>query len=254
MGVQGMLTFYSHFIYITNILSPSPQPSTCSPPWKMRQHATPRLPQLTQPVPPPTNTSPQPKHQNMPTRTGSSVPSSLPHLEHQNASLWTCSGVQTLLSTTWTPRVTFFVSGMIFHTPPPPIYSLMPQQITMIEESGRAYMVHPHVPLPFPPLSPFLSSQNTRTILCGLILVFGHIPSSLPCLEHYNMSVWACSGALEHQNKPTQACSIALAPPLPHLKHQNEPTQAHLYSLCLVFTFLVNFYISIVLFFVFNFM
>ena len=39
---------------------------------------------------------------------------------------------------------------------------------------------------------------NTRTSPCGLVLVLGHVLSTLLCLEHHNVPVWACSGAQAH--------------------------------------------------------
>ena len=112
-------------------------------------------------------------------------------------------------------KVTFFVSG----------WSLCPSH---------------HLPLSFPSLSPFSLSRtperahvglfwcsgasplpslvlNTTTCLCGHVLVLGHLTSPSPL----SLSL------------PSSQTSV-------------------LYIVCLVFTFLVNFYIRIVSFFVFK--
>jgi len=46
-----------------------------------------------------------------------------------------------------------------------------------------------------PPSTSYHPDTKTRPSPHGLVLVFGHVPLSLPCLKHHNMPVWACSGA-----------------------------------------------------------
>jgi len=110
----------------------------------------------------------------------SALPSTFYHPDTKNATLWShssCLGCPSAF--------------------PPPFTT----QTQRMRPQGRVLRVW-MVPLPFssPPTTiPSTSSlplvSNTRTSPHRLILVFGHVPSSLPCLEHHNMPMWACSGA-----------------------------------------------------------
>ena len=78
--------------------------------------------------------------------------------------------------------------------------------------SGWSLCPSYHLLPPFrPPLpSPRLEHQNEPTH--GLVLVFGYVPSSLPCLEHHNVPVWACSGARAPLLSVSLSLSLSLSP------------------------------------------
>ena len=46
-------------------------------------------------------------------------------------------------------------------------------------------------PLPSPVQACFLPILSSRMSPCGLVLLFGHVPSPFPCLKHQNTPLWA---------------------------------------------------------------
>ena len=84
-----------------------------------------------------------------------------------------------------------------------------------------------HLLPPFPPLSPLPLISNTRTSPHRLILVFRYVPSSLSCLEHHNVPMWACSGA----QAPLLSVSLSLSSfPVSNISSSHTISGIYLFS------------------------
>jgi len=200
-GVQGTLAIFSHFIYTTNTNPPSPQPQLVP----LHRKRTDALPLASHSSP---NTSPT--HQHVPHN-----PNTLPSLVSNTR---TCPQGRVLVFGRYflppgheehDPSVTFFVSGMVLHTP-----DMKTRPQCRIFVSGITLRPSHH---PLPPrheerdhmvaffVSGMLLTPHEKHAPKGMFFVF----DVSPLVPHPpNM-----------QNTPTRACFSCSAPPLSSLTH-----------------------------------